>query len=227
MFQNHSRKHTLNELFFSTWSPEMAYVLGFWYADGYMRHEKSYRIYFSSNDLQILEAIREVVGSNCPIYKTKTDKAYSIVFHSKFLYETLESIGGMRRKSRFIRFPEVPREYIRDFIRGYFDGDGSVHFVEYTRTKDKRRTTELRTNFTSGSRKFLEDLMEVLHQEIGLPVKQICPFNAGRSLKLGYGMRDSDALLRYMYYENFPIGLDRKAAFVAMIPIYEKHFARQ
>ncbi len=226
MFQNHSRKHKLNELFFSTWSPEMAYVLGFWYADGYMRHEKSYRISFSSNDLEILEKIRTVVGSDCPIYKIKTDDAYSIVFHSKLLYETLESLGGMRRKSKFIRFPEIPKEYIRDFIRGYFDGDGSVHFVQYIRTKDKRLTIELRTNFTSGSRKFLEDLMEMLHQEIDLPMKQICAFNAGRSLKLGYGMRDSDALLRYMYYKNFPIALERKAVFVSKIPDYELHAMR-
>ena len=27
--------------FFRVWSPAMAYVLGYWWADGYMRHRKT------------------------------------------------------------------------------------------------------------------------------------------------------------------------------------------
>ncbi len=223
MTNNHSRKYKLNESFFEQWSPVMAYVLGFWFADGYMRKEKSYRMVVVSNDAQILEAIRDAMGSTNPIVKSKRDRSSSIVFHSKKIYEGLIRFGGMRRKSRFIRFPAVPRECIRDFIRGYFDGDGSVFFVSYVRTKDKRRTLELRTNFTSGSRKFLEDLMAVLHRELNFSIKEIGIYNDGTSLKLGYGMKDSDALLRYMYYEGFPIGLNRKADFVWKIPTYQKH----
>jgi len=224
MFEYHSRKYRLNESFFEQWSPVMAYVLGFWFADGYMRKEKSYRMVVVSNDVQILEAIRDAMGSNHPIVSRRiSDRSSSIVFHSKRLYDGLLMRGGMRRKSHFIRFPAVPQEYIRDFIRGYFDGDGSVFFVEYIRTKDRRLTREMRTNFTSGSRKFLEDLMAVLNQEIGLSEKTIGIYNGGLSLKLGYGMKDSDALLRYMYYEGFPIGLQRKADFVFRIPAYQKH----
>lgn len=58
-------------------------------------------------------------------------------------------------------------------------------------------------------------------------LKKLGVFNNGGSLKLGYGMRDSDTLLRYMYYANFSIGLRRKANFISKIPIYQKHnFAR-
>ena len=126
-----------------------------------------------------------------------------------------------------MKFPTIPFKYLPDFVRGYFDGDGSVFFVNYARTKDKQITRELRTNFTSGSRDFLEELMNVLYININLPIKKLGAFNNGRSLKLGYGMRDSDALLRYMYYANLPIGLKRKAKFVFKIPVYQKHnFAR-
>lgn len=118
----------------------------------------------------------------------------------------------------------MPKLYIRDFVRGYFDGDGSVFFVEYIRTKDKRHTRELRTNFTSGSKIFLEQFMKVLQRELGLPIKKLGTYNNGSSLKLGYGMKDSDTLLHYMYYNNFAIGLKRKADFVSKIPIYQKHF---
>ena len=131
--------------------------------------------------------------------------------------------GGVRHKSHVIRFPDVPKKYLRDFIRGYFDGDGSVFFIDYIRTKDGRSTRELRTNFTSGSRKFLEDLMAALNREIGLSMRRIGVYNGGISLKLGYSMKDSDALLHYMYYKGFPIGLRRKADFLSRIPIYQKH----
>ena len=202
----------------------MAYVLGFWFADGYMRVEKSYRILITSNDRQILYDIRSTMKSNHPIRKAKRDQSLNISFHSKHLYEKLQELGGLRRKSKKMKFPCVPKTYLRDFVRGYFDGDGSVFFVKYIRTKDKRPTRELRTNFTSGSRIFLENLMKTLRHEIDLPLKKLGVFNNGASLKLGYGMKDSDTLLRYMYYYNFPIGLKRKAIFVSMIPKYQKHF---
>lgn len=220
----HSRKYSLNESFFDEWSPVMAYVLGFWFADGYMRIEKSYRILLTSNDKQILLDIRKAMKSSHPIRKSKTDQSFSISFHSKKLYYKLEKLGGIRCKSRKIVIPYIPEEFIRDFVRGYFDGDGSVFFVEYTRTKDKRRTRELRTNFTSGSRKFLNSIMDILHKEIDLPIKKLGVFNNGSSLKLGYGMKDSDTLLRYIYYKNFPIALKRKAEYVSKIPKYQKHY---
>jgi len=223
----HQRKYTLNEEFFDTWSPKMAYVLGFWFADGCMRIEKSYRIMFSSNDFAILSDIRDALGSNAPITKNNHDQAFDFRVYSKKLYAKLQELGGSRRKSRIMVFPYVPKEYLRDFIRGYFDGDGSVFFTEYTRTKDGRRGRSLRTNFTSGSEKFLNDLMIILRDEINLPIQKLGVYNNGSSLKLGYGTRDSDTLLNYMYYEGYQIGLIRKAAFVFKIPKYQKHVMRR
>lgn len=218
----HSRKYKLNEYFFQKWSANMAYVLGFWFADGYMRIEKSYRIVFVSNDKEILEKIRFCFSSTSPIMKDR-ENCWKITFHSKKIYQDLSKLGGIRCKSRIIEFPKVPKRFLRDFIRGYFDGDGSVFFVQYNRTKDGQQTRELRTNFTSGSKNFLVELMNILHEEVGLPYKKLGYFNDGRSIKLGYGMKDSDSLLRYMYYDKFNIGLDRKSKFVEKIPLYQKH----
>lgn len=224
MKQHHGRKYNINENFFSQWNPTMAYVLGFWFADGYMRKEKSYRIVFTGNDKDILIKIRDAMTSSHPICPANGNDCYYISFCSKKLYIDLTKLGGLRKKSMVIEFPKVPKKFLPDFIRGYFDGDGSVFFVEYARTKDQKRTRELRTNFTSGSRKFLEKLMSILYREIGISMKTLGVFNNGSSLKLGYGMKDSDTLLNYMYYNQFPIGLKRKAKFVSKIPLYQKHF---
>ena len=202
----------------------MAYVLGFWFADGYMRKEKSYRIAISGNDKEILEKICLAMNSNHPIRLTaQKSNCYFVSFCSKKLFNDLTGLGGLRKKSRIIEFPKIPNKFLPDFIRGYFDGDGSVFFVKYVRTKDQRITQELRTNFTSGSISFLEKLQSILNKEIGISLKKIGSYNRGGSLKLGYGMKDSDSLLRYMYYPGFPIGMDRKSIFVSKIPNYQKH----
>ncbi len=192
----------------------MAYVLGFWFADGYMRHEKSYRISFCSKDIEILYSIRSCLESNHKIIFEKKDESKNLIIFSKRLYLKLLELGGIRCKSRKMIFPLIPDKFLPDFIRGYFDGDGSVFFVDYINTKNKKLRIELRSNFTSGSTDFLESLQTVLNRNLGLLKKKICGFNNGRSFKLGYGTYDTIKLLRFMYYPNYPVGMERKAKFL-------------
>jgi hypothetical protein len=196
----HIRKYTLNEEFFNNWSSGMAYVLGFWFADGYMRHEKSYRIVFTSNDIDILLDIRKYLGSNHSFRDKKSarDESKDLIIFSKKLYEKLIELGGQRRKSKVIVFPNVPEKFLPDFIRGYFDEDGSVFYTTYMHTKIKKLRKELRSNFTSGSMKFLEQIRDILYSKLNLSKNKICPFNNGSSLKLGYATYDTIKLLNFM-----------------------------
>jgi len=132
------RKYFVNEKFFDKWSPQMAYVLGFWFADGYMRHEKSYRVSFCSKDYDILLLIRKCLNSNHKIVFERKDESKDLIIFSKRLHLKLSELGGIRCKSRKVVFPAVPDSFLPDFIRGYFDGDGSVFFVEYINTKNKK-----------------------------------------------------------------------------------------
>ncbi|MBI2054001.1 MAG: hypothetical protein HYT36_01545 [Candidatus Staskawiczbacteria bacterium] len=209
-----AKKYFINENFFDEWCPKMAYVLGFWFADGYMRHEKSYRISFCSKDVNILLSIRKCLDSDHKIIFRKRDDSKDLIIFSKKLYSKLLELGGVRCKSRKVIFPPVPNKFLPDFIRGYFDGDGSVFFVNYINTKNKKSRSELRSNFTSGSIEFLESLQDILYKKLGLFKKKICGYNDGSSLKLGYGTYDTLKLLRFMYYTNYPVGMDRKAEFL-------------
>ncbi len=208
------RKYLLNEKFFDKWSPEMAYILGFWFADGYMRHEKSYRVVFSSRDYQLLIRIKKSLSSNHPIYQRGNNIEYQLIIYSKKVYFRLLNLGGRRRKSKIIKFPNVPHNYLADFIRGYFDGDGSVFYVTYIHTKTMKLRRELRSNFTSGSIKFLEGLQNILINTLGFIKKKIGSYNRGASRKLGYGTKNTLELLRFMYYPSYSIGLERKALFL-------------
>ena len=134
----HSRKYKLNENFFSPWSPEMAYVLGFWYADGNMRRSKSYRIGFFSVDYDHLAGIAELFSSGSSVLLNRG--CYELTVRSKKLFYDLYSLGGRPAKSTSLVFPSVADEYMGDFIRGYFDGDGSVHHITYKASKTESIT---------------------------------------------------------------------------------------
>ena len=58
-------------------------------------------------------------------------------------------LGVTPNKSRTMTLPEIPEEYFWDFVRGYFDGDGSA----YAESPGK-----LRVVFTSWSEQFLKQL---------------------------------------------------------------------
>ena len=48
------------------------------------------------------------------------------IINNRHLWETLYSKGCIPNKSLVLKFPDIPQELKRHFIRGYFDGDGSV-----------------------------------------------------------------------------------------------------
>ena len=214
---HHSRKYHLNQNFFAYWSPTMSYVLGFWFADGYMRHEKSYRIVFGSIDFDHLKLIKKALGSTSPIVRWRRhgilEKTNILCVRSKKLYFDLQALGGKRNKSITLRFPSFSDEFLADFIRGYFDGDGSVHFIKYKHSKNGKIYTNIRSNFTCGSKPFLESLRDILTNKLNLYYKKVCQYGP-HQFKLGYGQNDTGRLLKYMYYPNHPISLWRKAKFL-------------
>ena len=91
-----NRRYKIDETFLSCWSSKMAYVLGFWFADGYMRKEKSYRIAFSSKDKSSLVGIKKALGSDHPIRSSKERgiDCWEIILFSKRLYSCLTELGG-------------------------------------------------------------------------------------------------------------------------------------
>lgn len=201
----------------------MAYVLGFWYADGDLKKERSYRVSFSSNDLEILEKIKSVVESNAKIYqfyrKGILQNSFYLTLHSKKLHLDLKGLGGKKSKSTTLAFPSISSKYLADFVRGYFDGDGSVHEITYRATKNGKNYTEIRSNFTCGSRIFLEELKQILTEKLGLAKRVIGQYGP-HQFKLGYGQKDTSKLLNFMYYPSHSISLKRKAKYLSIIQAY-------
>lgn len=107
---------------------EKAYWLGFLYADGNVgSKEDKIELGLAEKDLKHIEKFRDFIGIQNKIsYREKT-KSYRYSFRSQKCKNDLIDKGCVPKKSLILKFPnkkQVPNEFIRHFIRGYFDGDG-------------------------------------------------------------------------------------------------------
>lgn len=134
-------KYSLNKTYFDKINTEeKAYFLGFLYADG-CNTMNSVKIQVSETDKDILLKLRNRINSNCKILPCKpsivkngnksyiSKKSYVLWLNSRYLCNKLLERGCMPRKTFKLIFPKsriLPKKLIRHFIRGYFDGDGSM-----------------------------------------------------------------------------------------------------
>lgn len=113
---------------------EKAYWLGFIAADGYLVSDRNQvGITLSTLDKSHLEKFKLAISSDYPIndyvHDTtyKKDTAYSrIVITSEKMKSDLISHGILENKTLDLDFPKLSKDLEMHFIRGYFDGDGSI-----------------------------------------------------------------------------------------------------
>ena len=126
-------------------TPNKAYILGLLYADGYNSVDKwTIRIQLQYTDKEILELIKKELKLEKPLKFVKCSNKvasngfiskdmYSLEFYSKHMCKTLERLGMVQNKSLVLEFPDfLDKDLYSHFIRGYYDGDGSLcnHFTK-------------------------------------------------------------------------------------------------
>ncbi len=195
----------INERFFSSWSTEMAYVLGLIITDGCVTDLGT--ISLSMNDREVLEKVKIAMKSDHPITSSKHQPGlYHFRFARERLVNDLVKLGIGPRKSLTVKFPPIPETYTADFIRGVFDGDGSVFFGE------DALKYPINTKFCSGSRDFITGL-EMCLQKLGLPKRNIYAQKTknGFCYTIKYGHKDSEKLFNILYNNqpNIPF-MERK-----------------
>lgn len=192
----------------------MAYILGYLFADGSLEDASYLRgkyLRITSCDLTIVQAIRKAFDSEHKIIKLAPTTAngkprYFLRIGDHIIYNDLLSLGLTPCKSLKMLFPKhIPSSLMSDFIRGYFDGDGTVYL-------EKRKNSYIpRAVFTSGSKKFLEGLSSIITSHCGLTrIKKI--YDSHRSYQLVYKTKEATKVLDFMFngMDNENIFLDRK-----------------
>jgi hypothetical protein len=201
-FNGKTRQQTsgnLKKYFFNKWSHDMAYIVGFTYADGCLqKYRNRIKWALSIKDEYILRRFRTILGSGAKIghYNTKlgsingralTNNRYPTTCLAITCKEFINSFENMGipavRKTFRLKIPNnIPKKYLPDFIRGYFDGDGSVMFREEVDSdgraifreedpKEKRKTIKVQF---AGYYRFLIEIRKAIIKELGfVPPKPI------------------------------------------------------
>lgn len=166
------RKNKLNENYFNNIDNEhKAYWLGFIMADGGVCYTTKYyketnspnRLYFtlSLKDKSILERFCDDIDYDkskiidfIPKGTYSNNPMCKLYINSKKLCLNLKKFDIVPEKTGKEKFLNLSNELMPHFIRGFFDGDGSVW----------KHNNRIHVSFT-GNKDFLEDLMNYLYKE--------------------------------------------------------------
>lgn len=187
---------------------EKAYLLGFSAADGSLVEKKGHSPVFGiklhSRDAGHIYKLRDLVCPEAVIYETERDNCIGFRIGDPILSGQLQRHGIIFRKTYDPQLPKtVPRNVLRHWIRGYFDGDGCI-------THDRER---LVCNFTAYSLTNKNPLFDFIHKEFTSHNGCRCPMkvhlSGEKTAKLTYYGQKGVCLLNYLY-KDCTIHLDRK-----------------
>lgn len=206
--------YKFNKNLFKQWSDNMAYVLGWLITDGcieYIPNER-YVLRWDLADIEPLEHFKEIFNSNHPIHKhdrlkEKNSITYSLTFRDKEMVEDIINLGVTPDKTFNITIPDIPEKHLSHFIRGLFEGDGSVFLLD--RPNNRKL---LNTKIMSASETFIKQLGDIIKSEVGMTPKiySYSPDTTNNIYwSLRYGGKESYALYKYMY-DNAKYYLTRK-----------------
>lgn len=119
--------NTVNHSFFNKYSEESCYWAGFIAADGNINKQKTcLSIGLHKNDYNHLMNLKKIINSSKDIKINKNACHFRVT--SKQICNDLElNFNITPCKSKILTFAnQIPKKYIKHYIRGLIDGDGSV-----------------------------------------------------------------------------------------------------
>jgi len=198
------RKYYINDNYFDKLNKNNCYLLGFLAADGSIRKDGSIKIGLSSVDKNFLEMIQKSLQSNYPIRDYQTKDGFNVsefVFRSEKIKNILNNYGIVNRKTYSFMFPKnLPEKYWIDFIRGYFDGDGTFCLSG----------SYVRFSLCSYNEKFLNDIIDILYNKYNIPKVKIYKDNRNNVYYFQYAQSSSEKLYYLFYNEKPNLYLPRK-----------------
>lgn len=198
-------------------TPTKAYWLGFLFADGYIICRPESRNYELGIELQaqdgyILQTLSNELGGIHKVAYKSSEKAFNgyhyhtetsvLRIYSKQIVTDLMNHGVVPNKTNSEIFPRCS-QYLRDFVRGYLDGDGCI-YIDYSGV-----SPHTFVSFTCSN----QDFLTMLQCEIGTAIGILGHIykEKDKKYRLVY-FKDSDipVLLNWIYYDQTLTMLTRK-----------------
>jgi|SRR5882724_622853 len=211
----HTKYHINKNLFNKIDCEWKAYFLGIMYADGYVnKNGTQASLTQTEKDKEILEKLNKLLypqgrpllfhdpRPNLLKKKAKyiTNPYFTLSITDKCIIQDLIKLGCFNRKSLTLRFPNndiLPKKFVFDFVRGYFDGDGCISIFN----NGKSRTWNL-----AGTQDFLSQI-QVFFCDLNIK-SSLTPNGSIFYLKCHH-IKDLKKIYRLLYHKA-SIFLDRK-----------------
>jgi len=203
---------------------DKAYLLGLWYADGTV-YEKQHIIKIDLIDKELLEKVKNFLEYNGKIWKYEQgikyfdgkgyecNDSYRLRINSKRLTKRLIDLGCVPNKTYILKFPteeQLPNEFLKDFIRGYFDGDGGISYW-IPNTKNNTNWKKFSINFC-GTTDIINNISKILKEKFNCcpAISDRFPDRNNNNLQLSIcGNRVVKNILEWLY-KDAKTYMDRK-----------------
>lgn len=200
-------KYKYNWNFFENDSEELYYFLGFVAADGYLSSQEI-EIGLGEKDLYLLEKFRDLIVPDKPIYRKERTNSYTLKISCKSKLPNFKEFFYMlsNKKHKEMSFPNIPNKYIKDFIRGYVDGDGTIDTTKGYRGNKVYVGPRLRI---LGNESFLRELNDHTRKSIIHKTNAINKKGKENVYIITYNFSVATAILNWLYLDS-KIHLNRK-----------------
>ena len=184
-----------------------AYLLGLFTADGCVyttNSSKLFNIQLKSNDFYMIEYIKNELKAPRKIVRDKRDKSASISVINDIFVNNLIKNGVTEGKSdRF--FPKISEALIPHYIRGLFDGDGSIVIRKaHSYGNSMRCCVILPAHFN-----LINQIKEYLETHLQLSHLNLCN-DGGGAYSIRYSSRKDFLTVTDFMYSNANLFLKRK-----------------
>ena len=159
-------------------SDTKAYLLGWIASDGSVHPNGNIYVSVSTCDIGVLEALRDFICPDLPIADPSKGMKRLTVCSSQWYKAIKEHLnlsfdkGESHKKSHLVQMPvDIPYFLKWSFLRGLFEGDGSVFIVKSTTNKDYLRVSIGSTSL--GMRMMIVTLCKALSINISSTSTQV------------------------------------------------------
>ena len=181
-----------NTNFFDEYNILSSYWAGFIAADGNVRSDRdTVHIKLSNKDRCHLRNFLNVINAE---YKVKSNENYSYININGawFIKSLMQKYNIKPRKSLdYIPPTNIPKPYISHFIRGYFDGDGSIYLTNKI----------IGINFV-GTSNTMDYFRNVFREELNITLKSknlVPPLTGkGKTKLISYSGKNAKKILNFL-----------------------------
>lgn len=212
-----------------------AYLVGLFYADAYLS-DYCIMVRMSIKDKVYVDKLANIFDKETKIrdIKNKNNKTYkSAGFNicSKNMVNDFRNIGFVKNKTYQnddVVFSNIPDNLKRHFIRGYFDGDGTIFFSKWKRNVNWNESDRASVGFVSYNKTLLESIMLYLSKELNIDSNKTIKSDNfedkdknEKYWRLIYNGNKVSKLILDFLYNNSTIHMNRKYDEYLKIKIFE------